>query len=76
MIVGWYNEFDKRFYDLDAPEMDRVMPKFVRDAFVEKGNGDERHSGLRMTVTGANGCPRKLAMDRALEVRPNPVRSI
>jgi hypothetical protein len=73
-IVGWYHEAGRRFVSLDDPCMDRVMPKFVRNAFVEKEDGDERHSGREMTVTGANGCPRKLAMSRALDVRPEPNR--
>jgi len=53
-------------------EMENVMPPGVLVAIKDREDGDTRHSGTAQTATAFNGCPRKLLIERMLDVYIDP----
>jgi len=74
-IVGFFNPTTGRYHGLDDLEgIARVMEPAVLRDMVQREAADEAHRGTSLTVTAALGCPRKLAIQRFLPTRPDPLK--
>jgi hypothetical protein len=60
-------------YDLtDFGALDGIMPEPVLRGMIAKQSNDKRHTGTNITITSGLGCPRKLLVNRMLDVTPDP----
>lgn len=72
MILGWIDP-KGRMVPLDDPlaTMKVGIPRQILWDMAQSEDEDARHKGTNLTATGANGCPRQLAITRMFDVYVN-----